>query len=68
MTEPYCPDCGSTEITIDASATWDNEKQDWVLAGTQDNATCENCGYSSKHWNSWRPISTTKPGKKTHAT
>lgn len=39
--EPRCAECGSNRISIDATAQWDVEKQDWVLCGTCDHTVCE---------------------------
>jgi transcription elongation factor Elf1 len=39
-----CPHCGSVEITIDASAKWCPEINDWELCGTMDTITCDDCG------------------------
>lgn len=39
-----CDKCGSTEISRDASAQWNEDTQDWELCGLQDNMTCETCG------------------------
>lgn len=38
-----CPKCGSHSVTIDAVASWNDETQDWELAGTQDTLTCQDC-------------------------
>jgi len=39
-----CRDCGSTEITADAAASWDAKTQAWVLAAVYDDRFCEGCG------------------------
>ncbi len=39
-----CPECGSEYVFRDASAMWDVTIQEWVLAGTQDDMTCSDCG------------------------
>ncbi len=39
-----CRDCGSTEITADAAASWDAKAQTWVLAAVFDDRFCEGCG------------------------
>lgn len=39
-----CATCGSPEVSRDATARWNVGLQDWVLAGVQDQATCEACG------------------------
>lgn len=38
-----CPECGSTNITKDALAQWDETAQDWTLAGVYDCETCQDC-------------------------
>lgn len=42
--EPRCAECGSNQISVDATAQWDVEEQDWVLCGTCDHTVCEDCG------------------------
>lgn len=39
-----CPECGS-EVTSDASAAWDTERQEWSLAGVQDQKYCTKCDW-----------------------
>ena len=39
-----CRECGSTEITADAAASWDAKAQAWVLAAVYDDRFCEGCG------------------------
>lgn len=43
---PACPACGSLDISKDATAGWNRMEQDWEIIGTQDNCTCEACGWS----------------------
>lgn len=38
-----CPDCGSTDIVRDATATWNEDTQDWECSGVQDAMTCHEC-------------------------
>lgn len=39
----HCPECGSQNIGIDAVAKWSAATQEWVLAGTHDCITCNDC-------------------------
>lgn len=39
-----CVECGSFDISTDASARWDFEAQEFVLSGCQDETYCEPCG------------------------
>ncbi|WP_294537682.1 hypothetical protein [uncultured Rhodoblastus sp.] len=41
---PICPNCGSADISRDATARWCDETQDWTLSGTFDDMTCDDCG------------------------
>jgi Zn finger protein HypA/HybF involved in hydrogenase expression len=38
-----CPYCGSENISIDAAARWNVERQEWVLSGTMDSGGCDDC-------------------------
>lgn len=38
-----CGHCGSEEVTRDAWAAWDIERQDWLLAAVYDYAYCHKC-------------------------
>lgn len=38
-----CRDCGSTLVTRDAWAEWDEDQQDWVLGTVYDYAFCHGC-------------------------
>lgn len=38
--EVRCTTCGSTNVSKDAAAEWDTEKQDWVLSSTYDHQWC----------------------------
>ena len=42
-----CPSCGSTEVTIDATARRSVQLQQWLLSDTQDECSCHECGGSS---------------------
>lgn len=35
-----CPDCGSTELSFDACANWDEVSQTYKVIATYDNAWC----------------------------
>jgi hypothetical protein len=46
MTQRYrkvCAECGSDRVLLDAFAEWDEQKQDWTLQNTFDDAYCEGC-------------------------
>lgn len=46
-----CPDCGSDNITKDATAYWNVDTQEWALSDDmQDFTNCGDCGWESK----WR--------------
>lgn len=38
-----CEKCGSTRVTRDAWAEWDEAGQDWVLGAVYDYAFCHRC-------------------------
>lgn len=38
-----CDECGSTHVTRDAWAEWDEDTQDWVLGAVYDHAFCHRC-------------------------
>lgn len=38
-----CTECGSTDVRIDAWASWNEETQEWELAETYDNPYCMEC-------------------------
>ena len=43
--QPVCPECGSNDIGLEATAIWDMDAQDWVLNSTFDsNGYCRECG------------------------
>lgn len=56
--QPFCPNCGSTEICADGAARWDIETQDWVLSSTYDDMTCDDCGaeHNLLNTDNWKPI------------
>lgn len=53
--KPICSRCCSDDITSDACARWDVERQAWDLAGTQDCKTCGNCGVDGDDLARWIP-------------
>lgn len=38
-----CKDCGSTLVTRDAWAEWDEDRQEWALGAVYDYAYCHKC-------------------------
>lgn len=40
----FCNRCGSTNVCRDAHATWNEETQEWELAGLHDSGFCSDCG------------------------
>jgi len=38
-----CQSCGSSDITSDAIAEWNGERQQWIVVGHYDAATCQRC-------------------------
>lgn len=38
-----CPDCGSTDVSRDATARWDEEAQAWEISGLHDGFYCDAC-------------------------
>lgn len=44
---PICSRCGSDDITSDACARWDVERQAWDLSGAYGCQACGNCGVDS---------------------
>ncbi len=40
---PLCSHCRSEDVSVDASARWDDEAQNYVLSGTYDNTDCHHC-------------------------
>jgi hypothetical protein len=41
--KPTCADCGGDEISVDATARWDEDSQSWDLADTHDAYYCDDC-------------------------
>jgi hypothetical protein len=55
---PVCHECYSHDIAVDATATWDVEQQDWVLAGIQETTWCYVCEEECRiDWLLTQPIS-----------
>ena len=42
-----CPECGSHDVTIDATAKWNDDLQKWEHCDTQDYVTCQDCFYEN---------------------
>lgn len=43
-TLPICVFCGSYDVTVDASVSWNYDRQDWVVDETfDDNPFCNKC-------------------------
>lgn len=38
-----CPECGSDDVTMDATARWNADGQYWVLSDTLGPLTCQDC-------------------------
>jgi hypothetical protein len=63
MTQPeefYCPDCGGTDITAEASCSWDNAEQKWGYYEVKDDGYdyCMDCEDQRK--GAFRPITDVK--------
>ena len=41
---PRCPECGSTNIAMDAVARWDFDAQAWALSSLLEFVACDGCG------------------------
>ena len=39
-----CKHCGSENVSVDATARWNVDTQQWELAGLFDNSDCDDCG------------------------
>lgn len=39
-----CSHCGSQNVTADALARWDVERQQWEASAILDNGNCDDCG------------------------
>lgn len=48
--KPCCPYCKSTDVGIDALATWNAETQEWTLETIYDNGVCGSCEEIIKHF------------------
>lgn len=41
---PACDRCGSPDISADAAARWDHQKQEWITTNVFDKGhSCDNC-------------------------
>ena len=46
---PVCDRCGSPNVSADAAARWDHEKQDWAVTNVFDKGhSCDDCGDECK--------------------
>jgi len=45
--EYVCEKCGSANVTSDAVAKWNTEKQHWVIVGHYDSSECLDCADES---------------------
>ena len=52
---PICSRCGSDDISSDACARWDVERQAWYLSGTQHCKMCGSCGADCDDLARWIP-------------
>jgi transcription elongation factor Elf1 len=44
-TMPVCPFCGSHNVTADAAARWNQERQEWEVSNVFDKGHgCDDCG------------------------
>lgn len=44
-----CRECKSDNVSVDAFVDWDKESQTWsIIRATYDDATCHECGESTK--------------------
>lgn len=57
-----CSNCGSDDITCDATTRWDEDTQQWELSGVFDSKTCGACGYE-KDYMKEVPLTGTEPEK-----
>lgn len=44
-----CHNCGSDNITSDATVRWNVDIQDWKISGIFDSKNCEDCGYEKNY-------------------
>ena len=55
-TEPYCPDCESSDIVVDSTSAWDSDTQDWYTVSVFDkpfwcqNEDCDMDEFSHEEW------------------
>lgn len=45
--KPVCENCGSDDVSLEGTASWDNVAQDWVLGSTHDQGFCNTCDTDS---------------------
>lgn len=51
MEKPVCNDCGSDQLTLDASVVWNHEKGDWDVTNVFDkDGHCDGCNDSDARW------------------
>ncbi len=55
LQKPTCTNCGSDNVTADASARWDPIKQRYELSSEYGRHDCQDCGHSSFHPD-WKPL------------
>lgn len=49
--KPVCAECGSDNVWVDATASWDIGQQRWVLENTFQQEYCEKCdGETTFEW------------------
>lgn len=53
--QPHCRYCGSTDVIADGTASWDVEKQAWVLIDVYDGGVCGDCEEQMKYFD-WKPV------------
>ena len=53
--QPRCRYCGSPNVSLDATAVWNADNQDWELSQTYDNGFCHDCDSECKHFD-WEEI------------
>jgi hypothetical protein len=46
-----CPDCGSDDVSKDATVRWDVDKQAWGVTGLFDGGHCDGCDIELKRFN-----------------
>lgn len=40
---PVCPECGSKDLTQDATIYFNHETREWEIGNTYDDCWCQNC-------------------------